>query len=107
MLSNGTGMAPDQDEYPGMTNWHARTGALFRGQISRHECDVAILSTKLRGGAGKAAPSTAIGLCVGYRLQTGAKWSGEHIVLDLDIVVIKNLRIDGQENVGAYQPLRD
>lgn len=33
MLSNLVGMAPRQGYYPGMTRWHARTGAPLKGHM--------------------------------------------------------------------------
>lgn len=61
---------------------------------------MSFLPTKVLYSVGNAAPRTNIGRLVGYRLQTGATWSGAYIVLDLDKFVNKSLRVDGQERWG-------
>ena len=88
-----------------MTKWHARTGAPCEGQALPFGCAVSYLPTQLRERIGKAAPRTKVGICVGDRLHTGATWSGECVVLDMDGVVNNNLCVDAHETWGYKKAL--
>ena len=58
------------------------------------------LPTKERYTTSKAAPKPRVGIFMGYRLQTQAKWNGEYVVLDMDVLTDKNLGIDAAETWG-------
>lgn len=72
-------MAPEHDAYLGMTKWHARTGAPFKGQATPCGCAASFLPTKPRYIIDKASPRTSIGMFMGYRLQTGSRLSGAQV----------------------------
>jgi hypothetical protein len=100
MLSNIVDKAPNQELFPGQTKWHARTGSSFNGHVIPFGSAVYYLPTKERYTTSKAAPRQRVGIFMGYRLQTQAKWSGEYVILDMDVFVDKNLGIDAAETWG-------
>lgn len=100
MLSNLVDKAPGQELFPGQTRWHARTGAAFTGHIVPFGSAVYFLPTKDRNTTSKAAPRQRVGVFVGYILQTQAKWSGEYVILDLNVLTNKHMGIDASELWG-------
>ena len=100
MLSNLVGKAPDQERFPGQTKWHACTGAAFTGHMVPFGSAVYYLPTKDRYTTSKAAPRQRVGVFMGSRLQHQAKWSGEYVILDLDVFTNKHRGIDASELWG-------
>ena len=52
----------------------------------------------------KASPKLRAGVFVGYRLKSGARWTGEYLVFDLDSFVGSNLGVDANANWGHMVP---
>ena len=86
--------------FPGQSKWRARTGIAFTGHVIPFGSAVYYLPTQDRYTTSKAAPRQRVGIFVGYRLQTQAKWSGEYVIIDMDVFINKNLGIDAAEIWG-------
>lgn len=100
MLSNIMDKAPHEDIFPGQSKWHARTGIAFTGHVIPFGSAVYYLPTTSRYTTSKAASRQRVGIFMGYRLQTHATWSGEYVIIDMDVFINKNLGIDAAEVWG-------
>lgn len=99
MLLDIGDMVPHPDYYPGMTKWHARTGAPFNGQVIPFGCAASYSPTKEIYVVGNAAPRTRVGICMGERLRTQTRWSVSYVVLDIVVGVGKHRGVDAH---GAW-----
>lgn len=65
MMCNTGDMVPHQDDYLGMTKWHAQTSAPCKGHATHVGGAVSYFPTKYRHGIGKAAPRARHGVFMG------------------------------------------
>ena len=85
MTTNITDMCPNEEGFPNMSKWCARTGSEFDGQVLPFGAAVMYLPTPERLTTSKASPKLRPGVFVGYRLKGGGgRWRGEYLVYDLD-----------------------